>query len=409
MSKRKLGAATALEVPGLYRVTWSADIQAASHDDAAALARAMQLRKGPAAFDVERMPDARQLGFMFGVGARRVVADGPAPASKGAPVARAGRVAGDGLQPGQVYAESLGAAVRAAQAAVGDRWAFVPGASVLVVLPAALRSYKSERGTVIRTRRDARVPAARFWPGGEIPAGAVLVGDYPISRATEREARRAAWAEFEWTRGRLAELVNDRRAAWVKALQDWERAKVPEHAAKPEELARRIASARSAMRYAAADWWRLRGILRQHIAAKPAKARKEDMAIEPGEVLCPFGAETDAYKAYIEAWVAANPERHTDASGFSQWIAAQCGRGDEFRYDPADRMENLRRVASVKFAGRDECMAQAKRQKATATAFAGDDGKIADWSMKDIKESVGHARDRHRDGMAILARCQPCS
>ena len=69
--------------------------------------------------------------------------------------------------------------------------------------------------------------------------------------------------------------------------------------------------------------------------------------------------------------------------------------------------------ADIQAASHDDAAALARamqlRKGPAATALAGDDGKIADWSMKDIKESVGHARDRHRDGMAILARCQPCS
>lgn len=48
--------------------------------------------------------------------------------------------------------------------------------TVLVTLPAKLRSYKSDRGVTIKYRADHRIPGPGFWPC-ELPAGLVLSVD----------------------------------------------------------------------------------------------------------------------------------------------------------------------------------------------------------------------------------------
>lgn len=47
--------------------------------------------------------------------------------------------------------------------------------TVLAVLPAKYRSWKTERGTVLRYSADQRLPCARFWAGGELPEGLEIV------------------------------------------------------------------------------------------------------------------------------------------------------------------------------------------------------------------------------------------
>jgi hypothetical protein len=187
MSNRKLGAAPCATLPGMFRVSWSCDVEAADYEAAAEAARQIKLLGGAAVFAVEQFPDARQGALMLGLGARRVALD-PAPDAKRAkPAAAARRVPGSKAgenfraQPGQVFAEGLRAACRAAVAEHGLGWSFVTGASVLLRVPGALASYKSERGTRISIRRDLRAPAARYWPGGEIPAAAAQFAPYTRS------------------------------------------------------------------------------------------------------------------------------------------------------------------------------------------------------------------------------------
>ena len=76
----------------------------------------------------------------------------------------------------EAFHADLRAAQQAAQLAHPDRWHLVPGASGWIEIPASLRSYRSERGTMIRIPEYKRVPAARFWPGGAPPHGLTIPG-----------------------------------------------------------------------------------------------------------------------------------------------------------------------------------------------------------------------------------------
>lgn len=62
-----------------------------------------------------------------------------------------------------------GAAVRGIGDRFGTRWYLQASETVCATVPSKLRSYKSERGTVIKFRADHRLPAACYWPGGVIP------------------------------------------------------------------------------------------------------------------------------------------------------------------------------------------------------------------------------------------------
>ena len=76
----------------------------------------------------------------------------------------------------EAFHADLRTAQEAAQLAHPDRWHLVPGASGWIEIPSALRSYRSERGTMIRIPEYKRVPAARFWPGGALPHGLTIPG-----------------------------------------------------------------------------------------------------------------------------------------------------------------------------------------------------------------------------------------
>lgn len=71
------------------------------------------------------------------------------------------------------------AAVEAIRTVYGDHWGIKAprGETVLAIVPRGWRCYKTARGTVIRYRADHRLPAAQYWPGGELPAGLVLGTD----------------------------------------------------------------------------------------------------------------------------------------------------------------------------------------------------------------------------------------
>jgi len=43
--------------------------------------------------------------------------------------------------------------------------------SAWFTIPNKLRSFKTARGTTIKCHRDGRLPAARYWPDGQLPAG----------------------------------------------------------------------------------------------------------------------------------------------------------------------------------------------------------------------------------------------
>lgn len=95
----------------------------------------------------------------------RIVPARPAPARK----------------PAKAKANSIGAeefwslhseAVRAIVAAHGLAWrSNRPEETIEATLPARLCSYVGPRGGRIRWRRDQRMPAPKYWPGGALPDG----------------------------------------------------------------------------------------------------------------------------------------------------------------------------------------------------------------------------------------------
>ena len=52
----------------------------------------------------------------------------------------------------------------------GAKWYLDPD-TFLVTLPTKLCGHTTERGTRIKWRRDQRFPAAKYWPGGQLPNG----------------------------------------------------------------------------------------------------------------------------------------------------------------------------------------------------------------------------------------------
>ena len=155
--------------PGRFRVCWSMDIEAADAAEAAQLARAAQLRTGAAVFDVERHPDDRQGKLLLGLTSTRVAVEPAKPAPKAAKPA---------AMDGEAFYHAIGAARRAAIAELGLSWRDIAGATVLVDVPPRLRSFRTERGAVVRMPRDHRVPVARFWPGGNLPAALTVTLPY---------------------------------------------------------------------------------------------------------------------------------------------------------------------------------------------------------------------------------------
>lgn len=72
----------------------------------------------------------------------------------------------------------------AAQAARGDHWAIIPGASVMARLPAAWTRCKVF-GRISASPRDRRLPAAQFWPDGILPAGPEYAGEYALASSID--------------------------------------------------------------------------------------------------------------------------------------------------------------------------------------------------------------------------------
>jgi hypothetical protein len=97
------------------------------------------------------------------------------------------------------------------------------GRTVLVSLPACYRSYRGPLGTMIKYRRDHRVPAAQFWAGGLLPDGLVIVAE------ASRETAKRAWADgrqtdnrgyAEWQRRWAAQNgLTFRSGVWLTAAQ----------------------------------------------------------------------------------------------------------------------------------------------------------------------------------------------
>jgi hypothetical protein len=109
-------------------------------------------------------------------------------------------------------------AVAAIKAEYGERWGVASpfGATELVAVPACWRKFKTERGTILQWHRDQRMPAARFWPTGELPAELVITPDYqrhpfqPVDR-------------YAATRQMFARVIGDRRRWHEKGSDGWEK------------------------------------------------------------------------------------------------------------------------------------------------------------------------------------------
>jgi hypothetical protein len=114
-------------------------------------------------------------------------------------------------------------AVAAIKAEHGERWGVVAplGDTELVAVPACWRRFKTERGTVLQWHRDHRMPAARFWPTGELPIELVITPDYP--RHPFQPVDRYAAMRRE-----LGRVIRDRRRYYEAGSDGWE--KCSEHA-----------------------------------------------------------------------------------------------------------------------------------------------------------------------------------
>lgn len=101
----------------------------------------------------------------------------------------------------EMFWDAVGAAQRAIKAVYGDRWAIVApiGETVLATVPAQMRNFHGARGSLIRNRPDHRLPAAKYWPGGELPTGLDLTEDYArCSVEAYRVAHHAPTARHTW-------------------------------------------------------------------------------------------------------------------------------------------------------------------------------------------------------------------
>jgi len=99
------------------------------------------------------------------------------------PRAKAAKVA---AMTAEEFFDARVVACRAVAADVGENWHLVAGASFWCAIPSKLRSFTTARGTRIKCRPDARLPAGQYWPAGALPDG-VIVGTEsapdPIRRA----------------------------------------------------------------------------------------------------------------------------------------------------------------------------------------------------------------------------------
>lgn len=103
-------------------------------------------------------------------------------------------------------------AVEAIGAVYGKDWAVKApfGETVLVTVPTCWRSATTKRGTKLTWNKDGRMPAARYWPAGALPAGLAISDDYarewsgygppqPLLRdAAWHLARGYAWDGSNW-------------------------------------------------------------------------------------------------------------------------------------------------------------------------------------------------------------------
>lgn len=74
-------------------------------------------------------------------------------------------------------------AVEAIGAVYGEDWGVKApiGETVLVTVPPCWRSATTKRGTKLTWNKDCRMPAARYWPSGQLPAGLEISPDYERS------------------------------------------------------------------------------------------------------------------------------------------------------------------------------------------------------------------------------------
>lgn len=80
-------------------------------------------------------------------------------------------------------------AVSSIRSVYGETWKLTApyGETIVVSVPAGLRSCKGPRGGTIRWGRDHRMPAASHWPNGRIP------GTLEIGTDSPRETKKRAW------------------------------------------------------------------------------------------------------------------------------------------------------------------------------------------------------------------------
>jgi hypothetical protein len=192
MSTRTIKRARVAPGTGAYRVTWSADFGAATGpEDAACQARDfladLLARGGSLPFLAERHDEKCQGKLLFGIASVPVTIECPASA-------RSVRVKVPKAPPpptllgAEAFWSAMCSAINAANAEHGPRWKF-KGDAVMMELPARLRSYvvtgaDGQPGSRIRYMRDHWAPAARYWPGGAIPAGPIVTPCYKL--ATKR-------------------------------------------------------------------------------------------------------------------------------------------------------------------------------------------------------------------------------
>jgi hypothetical protein len=156
----------------------------------------------------------------------------------------------------EAFFDARGLACAAVAADVGTHWHLVAGASQWCSIPSKLRSFTTARGTRIKAKPDARLPAAQYWPGGEMPAGVIAAPDMPrdttpqavvravharhtadraheryrdtlryMARSRDRVRDGARWRSYAWSTGdgtardRTAHRENV-QAAWT-ARADW--------------------------------------------------------------------------------------------------------------------------------------------------------------------------------------------
>jgi hypothetical protein len=192
MSTRTIKRAPVAPGPGAYRVTWSADFGAATGpEDAASQARDfladLLARGGSLPFLAERHDDKRQGKLLFGLASVPVTIKCPA-ALRSVRAKMPKAPPPPGLMGAEAFWSAMCSAMDAANAEHGPRWKF-KGDAVMMELPARLRSYvctgaDGQPGSRIRYMRDHWAPAARYWPGGAIPAGPIVTPCYKL--ATKR-------------------------------------------------------------------------------------------------------------------------------------------------------------------------------------------------------------------------------